>query len=357
MRNPRRTAATAAALMIGLAVVAAIATLASSATASFGALFTTSIKADYVVTSNQETLSKSAEPAVRSAPGVTEISPFTEVQFHHGGATHVGGAIDPVTGPRLIQVRMVTGSVSALARGEVLVDTSVAKDHHYAVGDRITMGFASTGEHTFTIGGTYKPNQLLDGYLMSIHVAAANTNQPVDEAILVKVTHPSSATQAALGRALGGFPQLKVQTSAQYVDTMKNRVSGFLRFVYVLLGLSIVIALIGVVNTLVLSVLERTHEIGLLRAVGMVRRQVRRMIRGEAVVVSVLGAALGLALGVGLGAAIVKAVSGSGIGQLVIPVGTIVVVLVLAVAFGIFAAIFPARRAARLDVLRAVSTE
>jgi len=307
-----------------------------------------------VVTNNGE-FSKQVEPIISSAPGVVAISPFTEVQFHIGKAAHVMAALDPVTGPQLADIHIVTGSTSALAAGQILVDTNVAKSDHYAVGTKIPMGFGSTGVHTYTVGGTYKPNQLFDSYLGPISIATANSNQPVDEAILVKVDKASPAAQAALTKAIAEYPQLSVKTAAQYANAQKNQITGFLRFVYVLLAFSILIALIGVINTLVLSVLERTHEIGLLRAIGMVRRQVRTMIRGEAVVVSVLGAVLGLVLGVGFGAAIVSALSSSGIGTLVIPVPTIIVVLVLALLFGIFAAIFPARRAARLDVLKAIS--
>jgi len=355
-RNPRRTSATAAALMIGLAVVAAIATLGSSATASFSALFNHSFKADYVITASQNSFPTTAEGAVRSAPGVTLFSPYTEVQWHQGNATKMMAAIDPVTGPKLVDIEMVTGSTVALANNEILVDNTVAKNDHLHVGSTLPMGFASTGVKTYTVGGTYKTNQFLDNYLGSTAIATANTNQPMDEALLVSVANPSPAADAALGKALAAYPELTVKTGAQFKADQEKQVQGFLRFVYVLLGFSIVIALIGVINTLALSVLERTREIGLLRAIGMVRRQVRTMIRGEAVVVSVLGAILGLVLGIGFGTAIVKALSGDGIGTLVIPISTIVVVLILAGLFGILAAVFPARRAARLDVLQAVST-
>lgn len=355
-RNPRRTAATSATLMIGLALVAAIATLASSATTSFGALFTKTVKADYVITTKNGTFSRAAEGLVARAPGVTETSPLSEVQIHIGNATHQMNAMDPVTGPQMLKIDMVTGSTTALQTGQVLVTTAVAKSDHLAVGDPIQMGFASSGTKTLIVGGTFKSNQLLDSYVVSMAVAAANTNQLEDFAILVKVTHPSTSAQNALTAAVAGYPQVNVKTSAQFINEQKNQIAGFVRVVYVLLGLSIVIALIGVINTLLLSVLERTHEIGLLRAVGMRRRQVRAMIRGEAVVVSVLGAILGLALGVGFGAAIVEALTSSGFTQLAIPVSTIVTVLVLATLFGVFASIFPARRASRLDVLRAIST-
>ncbi len=265
-------------------------------------------------------------------------------------------AIDPVTGPKLVDIEMVTGSTAALANNEILVDKTVAKNDHLHVGSTLMMGFASTGIKPYTVGGTYKTNQFLDDYLGSTAIATANTNQPMDEALLVSVANPSPAADAALAKALAAYPELTVKTGAQFKHDQEKQVQGFLRFVYVLLGFSIVIALIGVINTLALSVLERTREIGLLRAIGMVRHQVRTMIRGEAVVVSVLGAVLGLVLGVGFGTAIVKALSGEGIGTLVIPVSTIVVVLILAGLFGIFAAVFPARRAAKLDVLQAVST-
>jgi putative ABC transport system permease protein len=355
-RNPRRTGATATTLMIGLALVAAIATLATSATTSFGHIFTSTLKSDYVVTSTNNTFSRSAADAVKGAPGVTAVSPFTEVEMHIGNASHKMSAIDPVTGPQLIKINMVTGSTDSLAKGEVLVNNNVAKSDHLAVGSPITMGFSATGSHTYTVGGTFKTNQLLDNYIASIPVVEAATNQLQYEAVLVKVVKPSSSAQAAVGQALSGYPQLTVKTTAQFVSQQKQQIQGFLRFVYVLLALSIIIGLIGVVNTLLLSVLERTHEIGLLRAVGMLRRQVRSMIRGEAVVVSVLGAVLGVLLGVAFGAAIVGSLSGSGITQIAIPWSTIIVVLVLALLFGLFAAIFPARRAARLDVLQAITT-
>jgi putative ABC transport system permease protein len=355
-RNPRRTGATATTLMIGLALVAAIATLADSATTSFGHLFSTTLKSDYVVTSTNNTFSRSAADVARGAPGVTAVSPFTEVEMHIGNASHRMSAIDPVTGPQLIKIDMVTGSTDTLAKGQILVNNNVAKNDHLAVGSPITLGFSASGSHTYTVGGTFKTNQLLDNYIASVAVVEAAINQLQYEAVLVKVANPSAAAQAQVSQALSGYPQLTVKTTAQFVNQQKQQVQGFLRFVYVLLAFSIIIGLIGVINTLLLSVLERTREIGLLRAVGMLRRQVRSMIRGEAVVVSVLGAVLGVILGVAFGAAIVGSLSGSGITEIAIPWSTIIVVLILALLFGLFAAIFPARRAARLDVLQAITT-
>jgi putative ABC transport system permease protein len=355
-RNPRRTAATASALMVGLGVVGAVATLASSASTSIGSLVDRTFKADYVITSsaNQGLFSTAAEPVVRAAPGVVVSSPFTEITWYEGKVSHRLSAIDAVTGPQVLNIDVVSGSTAALARGQVLVDSKVARDDHLAVGDVLSMGFAETGVKSITIGGTYKPNQLLDSYVISTALLSQNVTTRQDEAILVRTTSAGANQQAVLKSVLAAYPQLKVETGAQFKADQKKQINSFLAIVYVLLALSIIIALIGVINTLALSVLERTHEIGLLRAIGMYRRQVRRMIRDEAVVVSLIGAILGLGMGIGLGAAVVHAVSSSGIDQLAIPWGTIIVVLVAATIFGIFAAVFPARRAAKLDVLTAV---
>ena len=212
---------------------------------------------------------------------------------------------------------------------------------------------------TLTVGGVYKDNQLLsEHYLVSNAIGAANSNVVRDVVILVKTTSTTQAQQDALTTAIAGFPNLKVRTGEQFKKDQQGSVKGFLNLVYGLLALSIIIALIGVVNTLALSVLERTREIGLLRSIGMFRRQVRGMIRGEAVVVSVLGAVLGLVLGIVLGTALVSTVAGNGTGitQVVIPVRTIIIVLVAASLFGLVAALFPAHRAAKLDVLKAIST-
>jgi len=355
-RNPRRTAATASALMVGLAVVGAVATLASSASASVGHQVDQILNGDYVITTSQGFFSTSAETVVKATPGVTAISPYTELDWHQGNVAKTLAAIDAVTGPQLLNVQMVDGSISALAHNEVLLDNAVAQNAHLKVGDVLPMGFTQTGIKQVIIGGTYKTNQFLDHYVISTALLAQNVATRQDEAIIVKTTTSGPAQQTALQSALKTFPQLSVKTGAEFKADQKKQIDSLLAIVYVLLALSILIALIGVVNTLALSVLERTHEIGLLRAIGMQRRQVRRMIRDEAIVVSLIGSLLGLTLGIGLGAAIVHAVRNSGIDQLAIPWTTIIVVLIATTIFGIFAAIFPARRAAKLDILRAVNT-
>ncbi|HEX9530524.1 MAG TPA: ABC transporter permease [Acidimicrobiales bacterium] len=355
-RNPRRTAGTASALMIGLAVVTAVATIGSSARASFSAQFDRSIRADYVVTSSREGFPGAVEPVVRHAPGVTAFSPVRNASWHDGKAGKDLTGISPTDGPGLVALHMVTGSAAALGAGRLLVDDKVARSRHLSLGQTVEMTFGATGTVPIIIGGTYASNQFLGNYLASDDFVAANVNQVQDVAILVDTSAASPAEEQKLNDAIAPYGNVKAQTGAQFKNQQKGQLDTALLAVYLLLALSILIALIGVVNTLALSVMERTREIGLLRGIGMQRRQTKRMIRGEAVVVSLIGAVLGLALGVGLGAAVVRAIGTGTISTIVVPVSTIVVVVVLTGIFGVVASWLPARRAARLDVLQAIAT-
>jgi putative ABC transport system permease protein len=356
-RNPRRTAATASALMVGVALVAAIATLAQSAEVSFNGLFDRAIKATYVLdASGFAFLSPAVEQSVRNVPGVVAVNPVRTARWHLGNVGKDVSGIDPIAGPQVLSVQMVTGSFGSVARGELLIDDTVAKNDHYKVGQIIPMGFAATGVQNVPIGGTFKTNQFLGNYVVSNRFLSANVNQTLDQLIAIKTAAVNQETTDALRAAVHGYGNVQVKTAAQFKSDQKKQLSTILGVVYALLGLSIVIALVGVVNTLALSVMERTREIGLLRAVGMQRRQVKRMIRGEAVVVSLIGAVLGLVIGIALGAAVVSALSASFITTLAVPVGTVITVLILAAVFGVAAAVWPARRAAKLDVLTAIYT-
>jgi putative ABC transport system permease protein len=357
-RNPRRTAATASALMVGIALVACIGTLGASINSSFSSIIDRSVKASFVLTaSGQNQISRVVEPTVRTAPGVLASSPYAQISWHEGHTGKQATAVNPATAPLLLTFVMVQGSYANLARGQVLVDDKVFRDRHLHLGQTLPMGFVDTGVTNVPIGGTYKTNQFLGNYVVSYDFAAQHVTQLLDDAIFVKTATEGPAQQAALEAALVQYPNLKVQTAAQYKADQKKQFATLLNLVYVLLAFSILIASFGVVNTMALSVIERTREIGLLRSIGMARRQVRTMIRGEAVVVTLLGAVLGLVLGIALGSAIVHAASNSGITILSIPVPTVIVVLVVAALIGVGAAVFPARRAARLDVLQAIAAE
>jgi putative ABC transport system permease protein len=356
MRNPRRTASTASALMVGVALVTVIATLGATLSATFSRIIDNSVKADFVVSpsgfGNSAGFSPQLTKDLAALPELSAVSGGRQGRWHTTTGTHFLVAVDPVTGPKVINFQMKSGSVSALGRGEVLVDTT----KHLTAGDHLDMAFDATGLQHFTVGGTFAPNEFTGSYVVSLAVYDANYPKPLDQLIFIKSrTDPTTASNA-IKSVTKAYPNATVQDQTAFKAQNKARVSMLLNIVYVLLAFSILIALIGIVNTLALSVIERTRELGLLRAVGMKRRQVRRMIRGEAVIVCLIGALLGVAVGLGLGLAIVAAIKLNGAKIVQIPITTLVVVLIIAAVAGVIAAIFPARRAARLDVLKAIAT-
>ena len=362
MRNPKRTASTAASLMIGVALVTVIATLGATIRSTLGKVVDESIKADYIVSTTG-----GAGPGVGFSPDVTKrlaarpelaaVSGGREGTWHSGSSTKTLVAVDPATAGDVISFAMTSGSVASLAQGDVLIADSVAKSRHLKVGDSLTMGFDASGTQHLTVGGTYRPNEFVGSYVISL--AAYDQNYPkggLDQLVFIKDRAAPPVALAAIKQVISGYPNLEVKDQTAFKASEKNRISTLLNLVYVLLGFSILIAVIGIVNTLALSVIERTRELGLMRAVGMIRRQVRRMIRGEAIVVCLIGALLGVVVGLGLGLALVAAIHFDTSTVLTIPISTLVVVIVLAGLAGVLAAIGPARRAAKLDVLTAIAT-
>ena len=207
------------------------------------------------------------------------------------------------------------------------------------------------------IGGIFKPNALLGNFVVSDSFFLSHFAGALPVAVLVKADSGSGSLSAALGTGLRDYPGLQVQTRAQFDKSQQAQVDQLLGLVYALLALAIVIALVGIVNTLMLSVFERTHEIGLLRAVGMRRRQVRAMVRSESVIIAVFGALAGCVIGTGLGAALASALRREGITDVVVPLSTLALFVVLSALLGLFAASWPARRAAKLDVLAAIASQ
>jgi putative ABC transport system permease protein len=216
--------------------------------------------------------------------------------------------------------------------------------------------FAKTGPAVLRIGGVYQANSLIGSYLASAGLFLSHFGTQPPDGLLLR-TDGSGAAQAAVTKALAPFLNVDVQTRAQFEKTQTASVNQLLGLVYALLALAVLIALIGIVNTLMLSVFERTREIGLLRAVGMRRRQVRTMIRSEAVILAVFGAIVGIVIGTALGLALVASLRQQGITETVVPVSNLVIFLLLAAVLGLIAATWPARRAARLDILAAIATE
>jgi putative ABC transport system permease protein len=360
MRSPRRTAQTASALMVGLALVSAIAVFGASLSRSATSSVNNAIVADLIVTNTNNNgtgqFSNAVVPTAAAVPGVTTTTTVYADQFEFRGSLQSLAALSTPNLSDTVIFRMTSGNTRALAAGGLLVDTTTANNDHLSVGDTAPVRFALTGSTRMRIGGIYQPNALIGHYVVGAAFFLSHFESPLPIAVLLK-TDGSTAVQNGVTHALGAYPNVKVQTRAQFEATQSAQVNQLLGLVYALLGLAVIIALIGIVNTLMLSVFERTHEIGLLRAVGMKRRQIRAMIRSESVILAVFGAIVGIVIGTGLGVALVFSLRSQGITETVVPFSSLVVFLLIAAVLGLIAAGWPARRAARLDVLSAISAE
>ncbi len=363
MRNPRRTAATASALMIGLALVTMFSVLGQSAKASVDNSIKQEFLGDYVVKTTGTmfgNFSPTVEPKVAAVPGVGATSPERSGNAKLGSSTVALTAVDANTIGELLKIDVKSGTLSSLSRGEVMVDNNTASSKGLKVGSPIRLDFAKTGPQTLVVGGTYAANQLIGtNYLVSTGVFQANFTDQLDQVLMVKVAGHADpvAVRNGIDRAIAAYPDVVVQNPAQVEKDQASQVNQLLTIIYVLLALAILIAVLGIINTLVLSVVERSREFALLRAVGMARRQVRTMVRGESVVIALFGALLGVLVGLGFGVALTSAILRSQGGVVSIPVSNLIVFLLLATVFGIVASVWPARRAARTNVIAALASE
>jgi putative ABC transport system permease protein len=360
MRNPRRTASTAAALMIGLGLMAFVSIFAASIKASADRTLRETLKADYIVSTSQFVgFSPAVAVALRANPAFSAVEEFRQGSFGVHGSGEFLSATDPATLTRVADVKMLAGSVSALGDGDVLISKKTADAHDWTVGDVVPAQFARAGRQDLRVVGVFDNNDLLGGYVVSLGTYERDFIQQLDQNVLVTVAPGTSRADAkqAVQLVAGEFPGVRIQDQVQFRHTTEKQVDQLLGLIVALLGLAVVIALFGIVNTLALSVFERTREIGLLRAVGMARSQVRAMIRWESVITAVFGAVLGVAVGVFFGWAMVQALHDSGVTVLSIPGAQLVLFIVVAAFGGMLAAALPARRAARLNVLEAISTE
>ncbi|MGD0556107.1 MAG: FtsX-like permease family protein [Streptosporangiaceae bacterium] len=356
MRSPRRTAQTAAALMVGLALVAAMAVFGASVSRSATASVDQAISADLILTPTgaEGGFSQQVPQVAATAPGVTAETTVYQGEFEVRGLLQTLTAVSTQDLSSTLILRMTSGTPAALDSGKLLIASTTASNDHLSVGDTVPVRFAKTGPATLRIGGIYQANALIGSYLVSDAVFQAHYYaRHTPSAVLLTTT----GSEAAVQHALAAYPNVQVQTRAQFEQAQASSVNQLLGLVYALLALAVLIALIGIINTLMLSVIERTREIGLLRAVGMRRRQVRTMVRSEAVILAVFGAIIGIVIGTLMGLALVAALRQQGITDTVVPVSNLVIFLVLAALLGLVAAGWPARRAARLDVLAAIATE
>jgi putative ABC transport system permease protein len=362
-RNPQRTASTAAALMIGLALVTLVSVLAAGIVSTFrDAVDELWKQADYGVTAqnNFSPLPVSVGQAASKAPGVEAVGSVRVGQARAFRETFDATAVDPPTS-RIFSIKWKEGSDALLANlGDTgaFVTDSYADDHKLKVGSPIEMTFANGDKKQFVVRGIFEPPT--GGSPFGPVTISASTWDRFNEqpsnlfSFVIMKGGQTDANKAALEKTLSAFPNAKVQTREEFIDNQISALSSVLNILYVLLALSVIVSLFGIVNTLVLTVFERTREIGMLRAIGMTRRQVRRMIRHESVITALIGGALGIVLGVVLGALLVARVDFI---AFTLPVGQLIVFAIAAIIVGILAAIFPARRAARLNVLQALQYE
>ena len=365
VRNPSRTAATAAALMIGIALVAFIATLTNGMKASNREAIEEQIVADYVVTSLD-----GYTPFVSAAGDALAASPAPEVVTSvrsdigqvDGDTAEVGG-IEPDTITEAYRFIWKEGDDSVLATlgtTNAIVTENFADDHDIAVGDTVTIRSTADESADVQVVGTFEPPPfypLIESINVSTQLFDSLYDRPRNRWTWANVAgEPNEENRAQLEQAIAGYPDTQLETREEWIEREDADFNEFISFLYVMLTLAVFVSIFGMINTLVLSVYERTREIGMLRAIGMTRRQVRRMIRQESIITALIGAALGLPLGIFLAALVNRALSEFDV-RFAIPWTQLIVLTIVAIIIGILAAIMPARRAAKLNPLEAIAYE
>ncbi|WP_137988914.1 ABC transporter permease [Streptomyces vilmorinianum] len=369
LRNPRRTGATGAALMIGLALVACLSVVGSSMVASATEELDRSVGADFIVRStNGQPVMPQAQAALEKTPGLDHVTEYKWVEAKitdPRGKTVDKGVVaaDPTYAKDLRRDTTAGTLLDAYGTNAMSVGSDYASEHGVKVGDELTVAFKGGESAKLRIAAITSDENNVDKGVMYTNITTAERYLPAEKmpkSVIMFATAEDgkeAEAYAALKSSLAAYPQYKVSNQADYKQDLKDQVGQLLNIVYGLLALAIIVAVLGVVNTLALSVVERTREIGLMRAIGLSRRQLRRMIRLESVVIALFGALLGLALGMGWGTAAQKLLALEGLGVLEIPWPTILTVFVGSAFVGLFAALIPAFRAGRMNVLNAIATE
>ncbi|MFE1528731.1 ABC transporter permease [Streptomyces rochei] len=359
VRNPRRTAATASALMIGLTLITGMTVMAGSLQKSIDKMASAAIEADYVVSmANGNWLSPDVSEKLAGADGVTAVSPLRNSPARIGGDTEYLTGVNGSTIGELTDLKVEQGAFE-VGGTEVVVDGDTAKENGWKAGSAFTVAYEDGEKQRLTVAGVYEGNDMLRGIMVDNSVLTPHLADPVDMQVMVKMSDgASSAAKDSLQQALDTNPAIKIQDKKDISNEIAKMFTLMLNMLYGLLAMAVIVAVLGVINTLAMSVFERSQEIGMLRAIGLDRKGIKRMVRLESLVISLFGGVLGIGLGVFFGWAAGE-LMGSTIAtyELVLPWGRMGVFLLLAAVVGVLAALWPARRAARLNMLQAIKAE
>ncbi|MGK5448173.1 ABC transporter permease [Streptomyces radiopugnans] len=360
VRNPRHTAATAAALMIGLTLITGLTVIASSVQKGVDKMATEALKADYVVSmANYRPLSPEIERTLAEQDEVTALSPM------RNSLSRIGDEYEFLTGVngegfgKLAELDFTEGSFAGLGGESVIVDADTARGHGWKTGSTFEVVYEDGERGELTVGGVYRDNEMMTGIMLDTAVLDPHLEKVTSMQVLVTTEGGASeSAKSALEDALGNNPAVLVQDEEDVSESVARMITLMLNMLYGLLAMAVVVAVLGVVNTLAMSVFERSQEIGMLRAIGLDRRGTKRMVRLESLVISLFGGVLGVGLGVFFGWAAGELISASlPTYELVLPWERMGVFLALAALVGVLAALWPARRAARMDMLESIKTE
>jgi putative ABC transport system permease protein len=366
VRNPRRTGATASALAIGLTLVTGLTVIGVTLGQAIDKMTTDNLRADYMVTmAGGGALDKSALTALEKAKGVSAVSPQQATSVEIKDEFHSASAVTPGDVEKVFDLKTVSGSMATLGKGQIAVAEKTAKSNGWKAGDTVPVKFGNDSDggkadtKTLTVGAVYEDNEFLEPVLVSTSLVAPYEPKPYIPEVWVKMDGGASkANEQALVDALGDNPAMSIMDRQDIRNMFGGMINTMLNIMYGLLAMALIIAVLGVINTLAMSVFERQQEIGMLRAIGLDRRKVKRMIRLEAVVISLFGAVIGVALGSFLAWAIGETIKSEIPGYaLVVPWDRIGIFLLLAGVVGVLAALWPARSAAKLNMLTAIKTE
>jgi len=348
--------------MIGLALVATMSVLGESAKASTDEVVGEQLAADIVISNS---IGQPFSPGVAERAAETE-GVATVVPYRYAPATIEGkeeafglAATDPEPFSEVVTLDAAEGDIEDFRDGTLLVEQDRAEEEGLSPGDTVTVTLPDRDQQ-LGVAAVFEPNPIVDTpYLVTLSALTDGGLRPQDNYVYVQLAEgaDAGAVQDALEQEVADLPLVSVKDQTAFSEEIQGQIDQFLYMIYALLALAVVIAVLGIVNTLALSVIERTREVGLLRAIGMQRRQLRRMVRLESVAIAVLGAVLGVAMGVVFGVVLQRAIADEGLQVLSVPWVQLAVFVVVSALVGVLAAVLPARRAARLDVLRAISTE